>query len=132
MKKGVLKELRLMNSISQKEFAKKLGVSQQAVASWEVDRTEPSHEILKEIADCFNVSTDYLLGRNVDGERPPLSRDQEKLITGFEKLSKTNQQIISYIMSTFLTQQAASVFGSVINSNNGNGNFFANNGDVYV
>ena len=121
-----------MNDISQKEFAKKLGVAQQTVASWEVDRTEPSHELLTDIADFFHVSTDYLLGRNTDGQRPPLSMEQENLINVFGRLSKTNQKVISYIMDTFLTQQAASVFGSVINNNNGSGNFFANNGDVYA
>ena len=59
-----LKDLRIAKQISQKDFAKRLGVSQQTVASWEVGRTEPANDSLKNIADYFDVSTDYLLGRD--------------------------------------------------------------------
>ena len=54
-----LKDLRIARQISQKDFAKRLGVSQQTLASWEVGRTEPANYALKNIADYLNVSTDY-------------------------------------------------------------------------
>ena len=65
-----LKSLRKSRQVSQKDFAKALRVSQQTVASWEVGRTEPSNLALKDIADYFNVTTDYLLGLS-DEPRPP-------------------------------------------------------------
>ena len=58
-----LKTLRKLRCLSQKDVARMLKVTQQAVASWENGRTEPSNMVLVEIADYFNVSVDYLLGR---------------------------------------------------------------------
>ena len=59
-----IKALRLARNINQVEFAKKLGVTKQCVSNWENDNVIPSIEMLCKIADFFNVSTDYLLGRS--------------------------------------------------------------------
>ena len=58
-----LKDLRKSKCLSQRDVARMLNVTQQAIASWENGRTEPSNMALVEIADYFNVSVDYLLGR---------------------------------------------------------------------
>ena len=58
-----LKDLRKSRCLSQRDVARMLNVTQQAIASWENGRTEPSNMALVEIADYFNVSVDYLLGR---------------------------------------------------------------------
>ena len=58
-----LKDLRKSKCLSQRDVARMLNVTQQAIASWETGRTEPSNMALVEIADYFNVSVDYLLGR---------------------------------------------------------------------
>lgn len=94
MKANRLKNLRTSREISQKSFAKYLGVSQQTVASWEVGRTEPSNEILKNIADYFDVSTDYLLGRDNVKQNAPLSNEQMKLLTGFNALNDESKRLI--------------------------------------
>ena len=59
----VLKGLREQSGVSQKELSKILHVSQQTIASWEVNRTTPSLELLNDVADYFDVTIDYLLGR---------------------------------------------------------------------
>ncbi len=58
-----LRELRLKNNITQKMLAEKIGVSQQAVARWESDNFAPTADTLIELANFFEVSADYLLGR---------------------------------------------------------------------
>ena len=58
-----IKELRNLKKISQNELAKHLQVSQQTIGAWEVGRTEPSIEFTNKMADYFNVTADYLLGR---------------------------------------------------------------------
>ena len=58
-----LKELRKSHRISQLELSKQLNVSRSTVAMWE-QGTNPDPEMLKNIADVFNVSVDYLLGRD--------------------------------------------------------------------
>ena len=59
-----IKKLRLARGINQVEFGKALGVSKQCVSNWENDNVMPSIEMLCKIADFFNVTTDYVLGRN--------------------------------------------------------------------
>ena len=59
-----LKELRGKIGISQAKLAKELGeVSQPVIARYETGDLFPSYPVLIKIADYFNVSTDYLLGR---------------------------------------------------------------------
>jgi len=56
--------LRSKKGLSQKELAEEIHVSRDVVAKWENDskRSIPN-EALVSLADYFNVSTDYLLGR---------------------------------------------------------------------
>lgn len=59
-----IKKLRLARGLNQVVFGKAIGVSKQCVSNWENDNVMPSIEMLVKIADFFNVTTDYLLGRN--------------------------------------------------------------------
>lgn len=58
------KNLRQSKELNQVQLAKKLGVKKQSVSNWENDNIMPSVEMLERIADYFQVSTDYLLGRD--------------------------------------------------------------------
>ncbi|HJC22483.1 MAG TPA: helix-turn-helix domain-containing protein [Candidatus Eisenbergiella merdavium] len=59
-----IKYLRQSRELSQVQLAQRLGVVKQSVSNWENDNIMPSVEMLKKIADFFEVSTDYLLGRD--------------------------------------------------------------------
>lgn len=58
-----LKKLREERGYSQYTFADAFGVAQSTVGSWEAGKREPNYETTMRIADFFNVSLDYLLGR---------------------------------------------------------------------
>lgn len=58
-----IKHLRMQSGMNQVEFAKKMCVTKQCVSNWENDNVLPSIEMLVKMADFFQVSTDYLLGR---------------------------------------------------------------------
>lgn len=58
-----LRELRTDRNIRQEEIAQHLGITRQAYGKYESDERQPSYNILVKIADYFNVSLDYLLGR---------------------------------------------------------------------
>lgn len=58
-----LKTLREDKDLSQKDLASFLGVSPSTIGMYESDKRTPDSEMLKRIADYFNVSLDYLLGR---------------------------------------------------------------------
>lgn len=57
-----LKELRKEKNLSQQQMATILNIRQQSYARYELDTSEPSYEMLVQIAKLFNVSTDFLLG----------------------------------------------------------------------
>lgn len=59
-----IKYLRQTKELNQVQLSEKLGVAKQSVSNWENDNIMPSVEMLEKIADFFNVSTDYLLGRD--------------------------------------------------------------------
>ena len=62
-----LKNLRNEAQINQKTLASQFRVTQATISSWENGRTAPSFEQLIQIADYFDVSVDYLIGRtNID------------------------------------------------------------------
>ena len=58
-----LKELRAYKKITQAELAKKLGVGESTIRGWENKNIQTSFEVLVKLADLFEVTTDYLLGR---------------------------------------------------------------------
>lgn len=58
-----IKELRLEQGVSQSVLGKNIGVSQKAVDYWERGVNEPKASYIVKLADFFNVSADYLLGR---------------------------------------------------------------------
>lgn len=58
-----LEKLRKENGLTQQQMATLLGIKQPSYARYEDGTTEPNLERLIIIADTFDVSVDYLLGR---------------------------------------------------------------------
>ena len=58
-----LKELRKKRKISQLKLALDLNMNQNSISRYENCEREADYETLVKIADYFNVSLDYLLGR---------------------------------------------------------------------
>ena len=58
-----LKELRKSKGISQLRLATDLNTSQNTISRYETGEREPGIAELIKLADYFNVSVDYLLGR---------------------------------------------------------------------
>lgn len=58
-----LKEIRCQFGLSQLELAKRLRVSRSTIAMWETGGSNPDNEALMRISSIFDVSVDYLLGR---------------------------------------------------------------------
>ena len=58
-----IKELRLGHNMTGSELGLKLNITRNAVSQWETDKRVPTSSMLTQIAKLFNVTTDYLLGR---------------------------------------------------------------------
>ena len=77
-----IRRLRRKRGLTQAELASKIHVSRETVRDWELDKYEPSCQILVRLSNFFNVSIDYILG-NTNGkliQMDHLSRDQVELI----------------------------------------------------
>lgn len=57
-----IRQLRQENHMTQETLARRLNISAQAVSKWEQNVTAPDISLLAEIADCFQITTDELLG----------------------------------------------------------------------
>lgn len=66
-----LKQLRRERNISQLKLAMDLGINQNTVSRYETGAYEADYGMLIKLADYFDVSIDYLLGRTDD---PRLNR----------------------------------------------------------
>jgi repressor LexA len=71
----ILKRIREEHNLSQKALSEKINVSQQTVGSWETNRTSPSPEMIKSIAEYFEISTDVLIGNIVKSKKPLVKRE---------------------------------------------------------
>lgn len=70
------RQLRKERNMSQATLAERLGVSQTAVSQWETNKNYPDINTIKELAEIYSVTTDYLLG--VDSSR--LKKDNEIVV----------------------------------------------------
>ncbi|GAA5418042.1 hypothetical protein Pryu01_03124 [Paraliobacillus ryukyuensis] len=81
-----LKLLRDKKGLLQKQVADKLGIKSNTLSGYENGSRSPDHKLLNSIADFYNVTTDYLLGRSDD---PELTEKEED-----EKLYKELDEIL--------------------------------------
>ena len=58
-----IRNLRVDNGYTQKKIAEYLGVSQNTYSQYEIGVLNYPIEVLEKLADFYNVSVDYLLGR---------------------------------------------------------------------
>lgn len=61
----IFKNLRLREKLTQKELADELRIPQSTIAKYEKGKLEANYKNLIKIADFFEVTIDFLLGREV-------------------------------------------------------------------
>lgn len=91
-----LSQLRKEKGITQVKLAQYFGISNGTIAMWETDKRQPDSDTLIKLADFFNVSVDYLLGRP---ETYINSTDSElnHLISIWHSLSTTSKlRLVAY------------------------------------
>lgn len=85
------------SSLSQVDFANKLGVGKSLITDWKAKRVHSYNKYLDKIAECFDVSTDYLLCKTDIKKEPPKSERLIELLKDpfakqvYDKYIKLNQ-----------------------------------------
>lgn len=70
---SALKYLRTRQNLTQLELAEKLGMSKSIISMYENGNRKPDFETLEKIADFFNVSMNFLMGRDSADTIPPFN-----------------------------------------------------------
>ncbi len=91
-----LKELRISRNLTQSQLAQALHLGQRTISSYENGEREPLATSLMLYADFFEVSIDYIVGReddfgNITATPLPseiLSQDEKELLRLFKKLDR--------------------------------------------
>ena len=103
----VFRELRLEKKMSQEKMADELDVSQSLINNWETNRSTPAPEMLEYIADYFDVSTDFLIGRTNDKRYYSSNSDNRTVNILYSKvkdLPEEQQQFILNVTNTIMNQ----------------------------
>lgn len=91
-------ELRKQNKISQDELSKKIGVHQNVIGRYERGEAKPSIEVASAIADIFNVSLDYLVGKT----EFLVDEDIANRILTIQKLPDTDREHILFALDAMI------------------------------
>lgn len=92
-----LRLLREKRNISQVTLSTYLGMAQESLSSYERQKTNPSIDVLKNIADFFNVSADYLLGlddQELRIQESALNAFEKSLIRNYRMLTQTEKELL--------------------------------------
>lgn len=100
-----LKKLRKLNGLTQDELSKKVGIPQTTYNSYETGRSLPTIEPLIKIADFYNISLDYLAGREFHYEFEYLTEQQKAVVKLICQLNENNLlRVASYISGMLAIQ----------------------------
>ena len=94
-------ELRRRCGMTQAELAEKLCYSDKAISKWERGESIPDVIILKQVADLFSVTVDYLLSEHDGTEAAPVPKDRG---------AKKNRLLISAVSSGSVWLVATAMF----------------------
>ena len=85
--------LRHEHNVTQEELGEVLGVSKGSVSKYEKGTAKPTYKNLWELADYFNVSVDYLIGKSDAFQADPV--DQEfinEVVSLFDELDHEQKE----------------------------------------
>lgn len=105
---NILRELRTKKGVYQKDVAKYLGVDRTTYVKYERGDSEPSIDIIKKLANYFDVTVDFLVGEEkkantldeqlsgiefaLYGEIHDLTDDEKQDILSYVKFKKSQRQ----------------------------------------
>lgn len=81
----VIKKYRKKRNLTQSELAKRIHSSQQAVARWELEKTEPNLDSLSELSKALNIPISHFIDEAIVSS-------EETFLALYRSLDATEQQ----------------------------------------
>lgn len=99
-----IKQLRNEKNLSQEKFGKQTGIHPNHVGKYEANKTIPSADKLRKIAEVLNVSTDYLLFDNTPRSGRVEVNDPELLekFTVIDKMTEQDRETIKSVLDAMI------------------------------
>ena len=105
-----IKELRTEKGLYQRELAQEIQIAPNTLSQFESGKAKPSYEVLTAIADFFECSVDYLLGREDDFGNITVTKkgvfditaEEKELLKKIRLLSTTEKEKIKEYTELFL------------------------------
>ena len=98
-----LARLRKEKGLSQRELAKKIGLTQSIISAYELDTRTLSAKMIAQFAVFYGVSTDEIIGLKSNGkEKIQLNLRLMKRIHKIERLSEYKQKLILRMIDSYL------------------------------
>jgi len=118
---NIVKEKRFERELSQRQLGDLVGVTQQAVGRWETGQAFPDTAILLKLADLFNISVDYMLGRTPHTPQPApscsepappqLSVDELALIEKYRRMKDNEKDTMHKVAGVIIPDEQAAAVG---------------------
>ena len=103
----IIKLLRKERGITQKQAAEDLGVSQALLSHYEKGIRECGLDFVVRVADYYNVSCDYLLGRSAERNKKLISNSLNVL---YAKIGQCHSKALTTEVSSYLMMAVAKMF----------------------
>ena len=95
-----MKKLRVSLGMTQEAFAKSFGLSKSTYNNYEIGARDPGVLFLKKVADKYNVTVDFILGRSndpqkifsVEVEDSPTDDGELRLVDNYRSLNEEGQE----------------------------------------
>lgn len=71
------------SGVTKKDFAAKIGITQQAIYDWKKRQTIPSADIAVKIANYLNTSVEYLVTGSEPGIKTKIPEDLQEIINKY-------------------------------------------------
>ena len=99
---NIILELLIDKNISQKELAQKLNSAPSTLNGYLKGHRSPDYQTLIRLADFFDVSTDYLLGKK---NSPELKPEEIRILKLYNSLSEDNKKLAFDLISVIQNNQ---------------------------
>ena len=101
-----LRELREARQLSQSDVAKLIGVGRTTYLKYESGENKPVRK-LNELANFFNVSIDYILGKDVPASGLNMDDEESAIVNGYRALDDEGKAAVRWIINSRQSFQSA-------------------------
>lgn len=99
------RELRKAKGLTQEDLGKILNVQKSTISRYEKGLIFPSSDVLKSMANCFNVSIDYLLSENAITLQ--VESEETNLLRGFRNLTQDGRNALLQVLNVLQRNNSA-------------------------